>query len=164
MAGQSNQFTPITFSAVLPLKNGIFTANMPPPPDTAWLQSIWGSVSKQANFVIKNIFLYPHFCQHKLWTYLLGNSLNSGRFHTKIGMNFWKSSNFKRPLRIFNFSHIIPFFVLSAFQRAAELHSFISMNQLVLVNLSNIRFSGPHFVPIWSPFLLLKIPISLKIR
>ena len=55
-------------------------------------------------------------------------------------------------------------FVLSAFQRAAELHSFISMNQLVLVNLSNIRFSGPHFVPIWSPFLLLKIPISLKIR
>ena len=99
MAGQSNQFTPITFSAVLPLKNGIFTANMPPPPDTAWLQSIWGSVSKQANFVIKNIFLYPHFCQHKLWTYLLGNSLNSGRFHTKIGMNFWKTSNFKRPLR-----------------------------------------------------------------
>ena len=67
-------------------------------------------------------------------------------------------------VRIFNFSHIIPFFVLSAFQRAAELHSFISMNQLVLVNLSNIRFSGPHFVPIWSPFLLLKIPISLKIR
>ena len=49
--------------------------------------------------MIKNIFLYPHFCQHKLWTYLLGNSLNSGRFHTKIGMNFWKTSNFKRPLR-----------------------------------------------------------------
>ena len=24
-----------------------------PSPDTAWLQSIWGSVSKQANFVIK---------------------------------------------------------------------------------------------------------------
>ena len=31
MAGQSNQFTPITFSAVLPLKNGIFIVNMPPP-------------------------------------------------------------------------------------------------------------------------------------
>ena len=67
MAGQSNQFTPLTFSAVLPLKNGIFTANMPPPPpDTAWLQSIWGSISKQANFVIKNIFPYAHICQHKL--------------------------------------------------------------------------------------------------
>ena len=37
MAGQSNPYTPITFSAVLPLKNGIFTVNMPPPPDTAWL-------------------------------------------------------------------------------------------------------------------------------
>ena len=54
----------------------------PSPPETAWLQSIWGSVSKQPNFVIKNIFLYPHFCQHKLCTYLLGNSLISGRFHT----------------------------------------------------------------------------------
>ena len=46
----------------------IISANMPPPsfyrkyappilpqicPDTAWLQSIWGSVSKQENFVIK---------------------------------------------------------------------------------------------------------------
>ena len=29
MAGQSNPYTPITFSAVLPLKNGIFTVNMP---------------------------------------------------------------------------------------------------------------------------------------
>ena len=28
MAGQSNPYTPITFSAVLPLKNGIFTVNM----------------------------------------------------------------------------------------------------------------------------------------
>ena len=37
-----------------------------PPPDTAWLQSIWGSSSKQANFVIKNIFPYAHICQHKL--------------------------------------------------------------------------------------------------
>ena len=36
------------------------------PPDTAWLQSIWGSSSKQANFVIKNIFPYAHICQHKL--------------------------------------------------------------------------------------------------
>ena len=32
MAGQSNPYTPITFSAVLPLKNGIFTVNMPTPP------------------------------------------------------------------------------------------------------------------------------------
>jgi len=28
MAGQSNPYTPITFSAVLPLKNGIFTVNL----------------------------------------------------------------------------------------------------------------------------------------
>ena len=32
MAGQSNPYTPITFSAVLPLKNGIFAVNMPTPP------------------------------------------------------------------------------------------------------------------------------------
>ena len=31
MAEQSNPYTPITFSAVLPLKNGIFIVNMPPP-------------------------------------------------------------------------------------------------------------------------------------
>ena len=30
MAGQSNPFTPITFSALLPLKVYIFTVNMPP--------------------------------------------------------------------------------------------------------------------------------------
>ena len=35
-------------------------------PHPAWLQSIWGSSSKQANFVIKNIFPYAHICQHKL--------------------------------------------------------------------------------------------------
>ena len=34
MAGQSNPYTPITFSAVLPLKNGIFTVNMPTPQPT----------------------------------------------------------------------------------------------------------------------------------
>ena len=34
MAGQSNSFTPITFSALLPLKVNIFTVNMPPTPQT----------------------------------------------------------------------------------------------------------------------------------
>ena len=37
MAGQSNPFTPITFSALLPLKVSISTVNMPPPTDTAVL-------------------------------------------------------------------------------------------------------------------------------
>ena len=40
MAGQSNPYTPITFSAVLPLKNGIFTVNMPPPPPPTKLGSM----------------------------------------------------------------------------------------------------------------------------
>ena len=33
------------------------------------------------------------------------------------------------------------------------------MNQHVLVNLLTRRFLGPHLVPIWSPFLLPKVPI-----
>ena len=32
------------------------------------------------------------------------------------------------------------------------------MNLHVSVNLSNIRFLGPHLVPFWSPFLLPKVP------
>ena len=44
-----------------------------------------------------------------------------------------------------------------------ECSSVFSMNWLVSVNFSNVRFSGPRFVPIWSPFLLPTVPISLKI-
>ena len=77
------------FSSFATKKLYLYHKYAPSPPDTAWLQSIWGSVSKQANFVTKNIFLYPHFCQHKLCTYLLGNSLTLGRFHT-MGWIFGK--------------------------------------------------------------------------
>ena len=41
MAGQSNPFTSITLSALLPLKVSIFTANIPPP-DTD-TDTIWGN-------------------------------------------------------------------------------------------------------------------------
>ena len=43
MAGQSNPYTPITFSAGLPLKNGIFTVNMPNPlVGGGWVGHIYG--------------------------------------------------------------------------------------------------------------------------
>ena len=44
MAGQSNPYTPITFSAVLPLKNCIFIINMPPPTQTQLGSSQYGEV------------------------------------------------------------------------------------------------------------------------
>ena len=49
MAGQSNPYTPITFSAVLPLKNGIFTVNMPPP------QTQLGSMLDVKPLPLKNV-------------------------------------------------------------------------------------------------------------
>ena len=43
MAGQSIPYTPITFSAVLPLKVGIFPVNMPPPPEHGTLAATFNN-------------------------------------------------------------------------------------------------------------------------
>ena len=49
MAGQSNPFTSITFSTLLPLKSSIFTINMPPP------QTQLGSMLDVKPLPLKNV-------------------------------------------------------------------------------------------------------------
>ena len=70
-------------------------ASHPPhPTDTVWLQSIWKSF-KQANFVIKNIFHFPHFYWQQLKSNLLGNSLDSGK--TSERKKHWTLSELPTP-------------------------------------------------------------------
>ena len=74
-----------------------------------------------------------------------------------LPVSFW--------LKIFKYSNTYMCFAFNGFlaqcakcSQTKYLHPH-SMNWLVSVNLSNICKLGPHFVPIWSPFLLPNVPI-----
>ena len=74
-----------------------------------------------------------------------------------LPVSFW--------LKIFKYSNTYMCFAFNGFlaqcakcSQTKYLHPH-SMNWLFSVNLSNICKLGPHFVPIWSPFLLPNVPI-----
>ena len=74
-----------------------------------------------------------------------------------LPVSFW--------LKIFKYSNTFMCFAFNGFlaqcakcSQTKYLHPH-SMNWLFSVNLSNICKLGPHFVPIWSPFLLPNVPI-----